>query len=322
MDLEDIFSGTGDSPKKGKAEKITAKDGHTYHKSSSANATEAPTNKGTLTALDEKIAAVGAGLTSFELDFLMMCQMYYDIYHVLIPEEVAVKRYGITAEIYQNTLALPQIQTALVANKIIKDPEDKAEVLLPREDVLTPMELVVANTMLDLLDTRSDKKKLQDLGMSTQDYQRLLRKPAFYKYCQEKADTLLQVGQHEASLALMDRVRQGDLKSIQYLHEYTGKFTPASKQSSTTVNVNQSSSDLQWIVTHLIEIIVEEVEDAPTAARIGDRIKTLIGASRMAAELAESQRSEVIVEPAVAPMRKDSDVIKAIEQRAGVNKDK
>lgn len=316
LDYDDIFNGSNAVEKK--AEKVTAADGHTYHKSSSANASEAPTNKGTLDQLDEKVAAVGAGLTDHQLDFVMMCQMYYDIYGMLIPVEVAVKRYGITEEIYANTIKQAPVEDALVKNGIVKlEPEGKR--LLPKAEVLTPRELIVANTMLDLLDTRSDKKKLQDLGMSTSEYQRLLRKPAFHEYLRDKAESSLQVGQHEAALALLDKVRQGDLKAISYYNEYMGRFSPAAKQS-TTVNVgNTSNSDLQWIVTNLVEIITEEVTDANIAARIGDRIKALIGNSRMATEII--QASAEPVKPEVAAMRPTSEVVKAIEARAGINKD-
>jgi hypothetical protein len=314
MDLNEIFDS---GPIKPVAKTVVAADGHTYHKSSSANATEAPTNQGTHDALDKKVAAQTEGLSQHELDFVMMCQMYYDIYGVLIPNEVAVKRYGISSDQYENTLLLEPVQKTLIANNIIADPDLAAESasLLARGDVLSPRELIVANTMLDLLDTRSDKKKLQDLGMSTQEFQRLMRKPAFHKYCSEKAESLLQVGQHEVALALMDKVRQGDLKAISYYNEYMGRFTPNPK-STTVVTGSQSTSDMQYIVTRLIEIIIDEVEDAATAARIGDRVKMLIGASRTANEIIASQEQE-IHKPEVAPMRPPSDVIKAIQARAG-----
>ena len=316
MDLDDIFGGENSAAPKPKAEKVTAADGHTYHKSSSANASEAPTNKGTLDALDKEVAAVGANLTDWQLEFLMMCQMYYNIYGILIPEEVAVKRYGITEDQYQQTLKQEPVQEALLKNGIIKPDVER---LLPKAEVLSPRELIIANVMSDIIDSRSDKKKLQDHNFSTAEYQRLLRKPAFQEYLRELADSSLQAGQHEAALALMDKVLQGDLKAIAYYNEYMGRFVPAAKQS-TTVNVgNGSGGDLQWIVTHLMEIIIDEVTDADTATRIGDRIKSLIGNSRMANQIIEA--SPELVQPQVAPMRERSDVVKAIEARAGVSKD-
>ena len=50
--------------------KVTAADGHEYHKSVSANANEAPTNQGTLTALETKLAAIFENLTQTEADFV------------------------------------------------------------------------------------------------------------------------------------------------------------------------------------------------------------------------------------------------------------
>jgi hypothetical protein len=102
-----------------------------------------------------------------------------------------------------------------------------------------------------------------------------------------------------------------------------GRFSPAAKQS-TTVNIcGSSNADQQFIVNRLIEIIVDEVEDGPTASRIGDRIKTLIGASRVATEVIESQTRETgeFAQPQVAPMRPPSETIKAIRARAGIQQD-
>lgn len=318
FNLEEIFEGSNSirpdaHREEPKAQKITAADGHEYHKSSSANATEAPTNKATVERANERANEMVKGLDYPQTEFVLMCQMYFDVTGKLIPPEEASKRYGLDVETYTAILKAPAVEEALVQNGIIT--RDNPDALLPKGAVLTPKQLLVANVMLDLIDARPPKKKLQDNGCTTLEWDRWLRQPAFQAYLREKSESVITNGQHEAALALMDRVRAGDPKAIQFYYEYIGKFVPSAKQG-TTVNVG-SNQDTQFIVTQLIEIISEEVTDPDTAARIADRVKNLITAARVASQIIDANSAIEI--PESAPMRDQSEIVKQIQERAGVS---
>lgn len=173
---------------------------------------------------------------------------------------------------------------------------------------LTPIQLIVANTMLDLIDTRSQKKKLQDLNVSTTTYNTWLKDPTFQGYLKERAEGMLGENQHEAHLALLDKVRMGDLKAIELYYEYQGIYTRA---SASQVNANQVAVDVQNLLVRIIEIINDEVDDPNTAARIADKFKGLMQARTIAGELVQP----TIEQPEIASARVITPELQAIMDR-------
>jgi hypothetical protein len=170
-----------------------------------------------------------------------------------------------------------------------------------RHATLTPEQLLVANTMLDLIDTRNDRKKLNDLGVSSAKYNAWLRQPEFRAYLQGRAESLLGASQHEALLALVDRVRSGDSKAIELYWEYTGKFIRNNSSGNSIQGI--SSETVTGLVQSIIEIIVEEVEDPVLGARISD-----------------GMTPERIIVPEIAPDRVITPEIEALMQQ-GVGSD-
>jgi hypothetical protein len=88
---------------------------------------------------------------------------------------------------------------------------------------LTEEQLSCANVLLDFTDTRSRAKKLSELGITTAKYQSWLRDPAFQGYLRDRSEGVLQDNQHEAHLALVDRVSTGDINAIKYYNELSGR---------------------------------------------------------------------------------------------------
>lgn len=123
-----------------------------------------------------------------------------------------------------------------------------------KEYMLTEEQLTVANVLLDLTDTRSSKKKLQDLGVPTARYQSWLRDPSFQNYIRSRAESTLGDNQHEAHLALVDRVRSGDMSAIKYFNEITGRYVATADRGN---NV-----DVTMILIRTLEIIQRYVSDA------------------------------------------------------------
>lgn len=206
----------------------------------------------------------------------------------LLTKELALEKYEIDEAYFAKNIKNAAVIHALEERGItIRESLDAAEKW--RNHGLSPRQLIVADTMLDLLDSRSDKKKLQDLGVSTREWRSWLAQPGFAQYLDENTQQLLKHGQHEAALALMDRVRAGDLKAIAYLHEYTGRFSQRKTDQSTTVNltptnniqVNQIAVDVQGVLNDILEVIVQEVDDPSLGARIADGIKSVMVKRRL-----------------------------------------
>lgn len=144
--------------------------------------------------------------------------------------------------------------------------------------VLTEQQLAVANTLLDFADNRSQKKKLADLGVSSQTYQGWLRDPGYQAYVTQRAENLLPDITSEAHLALVDNVRRGDIQSIKLYYEMTGRW------SSKTVG----ELNVEFLLMKILEVIQKHVTDPATLEAIGGELSMLApvapGAQRPALE--------------------------------------
>jgi len=318
---------------------ITAADGHVYNKSSSANAKVAPTSGSTQSAEEQASNSAtklggAAGFNEEDLDFVTIVDMHWGVTGVLLTAPVGQDRYGIPIDTYITCMKKPKVKRALAERGISlksleqASPNSTGE-LIPqqpdrswRDASLTPAQLIVANTMLDLIDTRNDRKKLQDLGVSSSTYNNWLRQPEFQKYLRDRAESLIGASQHEAALAMIDKVKSGDPKMIEFFYEYTGKFSRRADTSvlSGAASGSLNSENVTSLIQSIIEIIVEEVDDPAVGARISDRMRGLISARNTANELVSSlnpspinplQPTPVII-PEVAQSREITPDIKAL----------
>lgn len=138
---------------------------------------------------------------------------------------------------------------------------------------LTELQFIAVNVMLDFRDNRSQKKKLADYGISTTQWDGWLQDPVFQDYLQTRAEALLNQNQHEAHLALVDRVRSGDLGAIKYFNQMTGRFT---EQSNDQFNP-------QYVIMRVIEIITLRVQDTELQQVIANDLLALANEGRPAA---------------------------------------
>lgn len=130
---------------------------------------------------------------------------------------------------------------------------------------LTSEQLTCINTLLDQNDTRSDKKKLADLGIATQTYQGWCRDPAFALYLQQRTEALFPDGLNEANRALVDNVRRGDLGSIKLIYEMTGRWS-----SKPTSEMN-----IEMILMKVLETIQRHVTDPDALTAIAEDLSML-----------------------------------------------
>ena len=133
---------------------------------------------------------------------------------------------------------------------------------------LTADQLLVANTMLNLADGRSQKKKLQDLKISAAQYSAWTRDPVFQDYMRTRAEQMMGDSLHEAHLALIDNVRHGDLGSLKLYYEMVGRW---STKTANEVNI-------EFVIIKLMEIIQKHVKDPAILTAIAEEITGLTAA--------------------------------------------
>jgi hypothetical protein len=194
---------------------------------------------------------------------------------VLIGADKAYQDYGIPVTQYNKAIKKAVVRDALIERGVVFERLSDDKWI---SKSLTPLQLLLANSLLDLNDTRTNKKKCQDLGIPTGKYNSWIKDPVFQDYLQKRARQLIGDNKHEADLALLDKVRSGDMKAISLYYEFTGQFTPASKTQSGNV-------DIQAILVKIIEIINEEVNDPKEILAISTRLRSLIGANNIARAL-------------------------------------
>lgn len=152
---------------------------------------------------------------------------------------------------------------------------------------LNPEQITAINTVVNPMDTRSRRKKLQDLGVSAQQWAGWIKQPKFKEYYANLSRQLLQEAIPEAQMALVDNVLRGDLGSIKYLNEMTGEYTG----SDQIINPAE-------LVQKVIEVIQVHVRDPEILLAIS---QDLLGLASPGTVRAPSQIVQGEYIPPVAP---------------------
>lgn len=209
-------------------------------------------------------------LSREEIRLLDLIERDYLLTRTIPSQEVCFENYRIPRADYTRALKKPEFREALAERGV--EIKEAVPVGTPG---LTPKQLAVINVMLDTLDNRSEKKKLADFKVSTQQWQAWLRDPAVQHYLRERTEGALDDNQFNAHLALIDRVREGDLGSIKYFNELTGRY----------ISGGDKAIDAQFIVTRVLEIVIKYVDDPVKLEAMSEELMALGRATSTARQL-------------------------------------
>lgn len=148
---------------------------------------------------------------------------------------------------------------------------------LQNKDYLSPEQLAVANSILNLADKRSITKKLQDFSVSPAKYGNWKKDPSFNAYLRERSEQLLGDSIADVHLALIDAATSGDIQAIKLVYDITGRHTQNSKQE---VNV-------QMMLVGVIEAVQQHVRDPELLKAIANSIQETTGSSVIKGEIAQ-----------------------------------
>lgn len=129
--------------------------------------------------------------------------------------------------------------------------EHKGMKVSKNPQILSPLQLVVANMMLSTVDRRSVREKLSEAGVSPQQYAAWRRDPHFAQYMATRAEEQYKDIEPEAYLNVMKNVQGGDLNAAKFYFEMTGKYRSASQQDF----------NLRGFLASLVEILQVRVND-------------------------------------------------------------
>ena len=154
------------------------------------------------------------------------------------------------------------------ANKILEDARGLPPfvVKFKTTKILDPRFVAACNIIMDVSDKRSVAAKLKDVSLTTKQWNNFLRTKANREYYDKLVDNLMDYDTwQESRLAIARNVSQGDLSSIKYFHELTGKFV-AQKDFDPRI--------LTYMMTAILEIVVRHV-DGHTARIIADELEAV-----------------------------------------------
>jgi hypothetical protein len=120
-------------------------------------------------------------------------------------------------------------------------------------NVLTPLQLLAINTLLDYNDDRPDKKKLADLSINTRTFTAWKADPGFQNYLAARVEKLVGNNFDEVDRALFDAARMGDLPAIKYINEFTGRYRPSTNDAV----------DVNYVVVKIQEILLKHLVNHP-----------------------------------------------------------
>jgi hypothetical protein len=266
-------------------------------------------------------------LTELQRNFVTLLVMYYGSEGKLIPKEVAVEKYYIPASAYDQLIKMPEIHEA------IKEWDIDIDALLERRQfehsvaseskpapikgqIVSPLQMLVVNSLLNLSDPKSERKKLDQLQVSLKTYDQWKRDPVFMEYFKKRTEQMFGDAIAEANIVLIDRMRAGDIRAVKLYYELEGRLDKADTNVTVNSNVDVNILNFEATMIQIVEVINEEVKDPQVKAAISDRLKSLISGQPPVGNVINGE----LVKPEVASARIITpELEQLLESGAGVN---
>jgi len=138
--------------------------------------------------------------------------------------------------------------------------------LVKQTKALSPKQIVTANLMLNLHDKRSEREKLQQLQVSSQQYHAWLRQPAFIEFLRKRGEALFSSSDFLAYKSLINNVKAGDNKSLELFFRMRGIFKP-----QMDININ-----IESVLQQVVEVISVHIKDPHVIEAIAGALENII----------------------------------------------
>jgi hypothetical protein len=131
---------------------------------------------------------------------------------------------------------------------------------------LSVEQITVINLMLNMSDTRSERKKLADSNISPRVWEGWKRDPKVRAYMLSRTEDILSGAIPDAHLALVERVRSGDMGALKFYYEMTGRYTG-----------QNAGMDPKVLLTRVFDIIAKHVQNPIILQAIASEFQLLAG---------------------------------------------
>lgn len=131
---------------------------------------------------------------------------------------------------------------------------------------LTPTQILVLNAIINPSETRSERKILSDASITAATFAGWRRDPKVQEYLLQRTEQLLGASIPEAHLALVDKVRAGDMSALKFYYEITGRYTG-----------QNAGMDPRALLEQVFGIIAKYVKDPQVLMGISTEFMALAG---------------------------------------------
>lgn len=129
---------------------------------------------------------------------------------------------------------------------------------------LDPIQILAANMLLNTADRRSERKKLEEIGVKPQTLAAWKRQPAFMEFYRKRAKNIFGELDVAANQAMARMISDDNFAAVKLFYEMNGDYTP---KAEVNVKVN-----VHLVLTTVVEIIARYV-DEETAVQIAEAIE-------------------------------------------------
>jgi hypothetical protein len=210
------------------------------------------------------MSSPAAPLSDQQVLFLNYCEQQWVLHGALPSFDKASYAFDFASEDFiQKCWDSETFRKALLARGITPPPST----LEPQyEGVLTGRQIAAIRAVYDIHDNRSDRKKLQDLKVSTQEWNGWKKDPNFGKVIAQLTEALFSDNIDEVYRAIVDQARGGDMSAAKLVLEITGRWSP-----------RQGDVDVARIVQVFIESVSRHVADISVIEAIASDLQAITG---------------------------------------------
>lgn len=206
-------------------------------------------------------APQGVSFTPKERQILSYLEMEWFLQGSMPSPKVLSEKFDMTQAAVGTFLARPETAQSLKARGM---PEHR------HSSGLSPEQVGIINEIMNLSDTRSERKKLSDRQISPKTWDGWKRDPKVKTYMAARAEEILGGAIPDAHLALVDKVRAGDMGALKFYYEMTGRYTGQAQ-----------GIDPRQLLENVFNIIAKHIQNPIVLDSIGKDLLALIGAQSL-----------------------------------------
>jgi hypothetical protein len=183
-------------------------------------------------------------LNAIELDLIFYIERYHAAYGSTPSDDKLRQRFDDLTDDFMADFKINPL--------VIKSFRARGIIYPPAEDSFTADQMHAAAAMTDLVDRRSEEKKLRDLGITTRQWATWMQDDQFSDYIRNRSEKMLaNTGVTEAHKALLKGARNGNVNSAKLIYEITGRHDPT----------KEAQVDVRRILYTFIEILQRHIKD-------------------------------------------------------------